>query len=74
MIAYKHASLGRSNVIYNHGIFPIIISNLCISYTGVITVNLALVSKISTNALEGPLIKLLVKCKPLSSVIDIHFK
>ena len=49
---------GGQNATYNHGVFPIITSNLCISYTSVMTTDLDLVSKNSTNALGGPLIKL----------------
>ena len=49
-------------------------SIICASHTLVITSDLTLVSKIPTNVLGGPLIKNLVKCMPLSSVIDIHFK
>ena len=74
IIVQQHAPLRRSNVMHNYRVFPIITSNPCISYTRVITFNLNLVSKNSTNALGGPLIKLFVKYMPLSSVIDIHFK
>ena len=74
IIVHQHASLGRSNAMHNYRMYPIIIFNPCISYTRVITSDLALFSKNLTNALGGPLIKLLVKCMTLSSVIDIHFK
>ena len=65
---------GGQNVMHNYRVVPIINSNPCISYTRVMTTDLALVSKNFINALRGPLIKVLVKCMPLSSAIDIHFK